>query len=139
MKTTSVIMLAAIPFCGAFTTIAQTWTQTSAPTNVWSSIACSADGTKLFACGGGGIFLGRAGPVYISSDGGATWTPTGAPSNYWASIASSADGTKLVAVAGFSNMSGGLYTSTDGGSNWTSNNIALQIWRSVASSANGSN
>ena len=139
MNAIRIISLAVITLCGGFTAIAQTWTQTSAPTNVWSSIACSADGTKLFACGGGGIFLGRAGPVYISSDAGATWTPTGAPSNYWANIASSADGTKLVAAVGFSSMSGGLYTSADGGSNWTSNNIAPQFWRWVASSANGSN
>lgn len=119
---------------------AKTWVQTSAPTNVWSSIACSADGTKLFACAGGGAPLtGDPSPIYASTNGGLTWKQTSAPSNYWASIASSADGSKLIAVAGTSSMTGSLYTSADGGLTWRSNNIPPQHWTSVASSANGSN
>ena len=133
MKTMHLVSFAAMVFCFAFTASAQTWTQTSATTNSWSSIASSADGTKLFACAGGNfIFGGKPSLIYASSDGGATWTQTLAPSNSWKCIASSADGTKLVAVAG------SLYTSADGGSTWMSNNIAPQGWKSVASSADGS-
>src|SRR5262245_55536831 len=59
---------------------AQIWTQTSVPSTNWSSIASSADGTRLVAVGSGG--------VYISPDSGATWTPTSAPTTHrvnWAS------------------------------------------------------
>jgi photosystem II stability/assembly factor-like uncharacterized protein len=117
---------------------AQTWIGTSSPTNGWSSVACSADGKKLFACAGGGsTFAGNPSLIYASADGGLTWTPSYSPSNYWAAIASSADGTKLVAAAGSTTKTGGIYTSMDGGLNWTSNNVAARQWRSVASSADG--
>jgi photosystem II stability/assembly factor-like uncharacterized protein len=74
--------------------LSQVWTQTTAPTNYWNSIAASADGNKLVATvyGGG---------IYSSTDSGTTWKPTGAPSGMpWKTVASSADGTKLIA-AGF--------------------------------------
>jgi photosystem II stability/assembly factor-like uncharacterized protein len=140
-----VLMAAVVFFCAMViadnSAISQTWTQTAATTNMWSSIACSADGMKLFVCagsGGGTLFSGNPSPIYASTNGGSTWAQTGAPSNYWASIASSADGTKLVAVVGTSSRSGGIFTSTDGGLNWTSNNVTAKPWRSVASSADGS-
>lgn len=141
MKTVQLVSFVAMVFFVAFKASSQTWTPTSATTNVWSSIASSADGMKLFACAGGSwAFTHTLSPIYTSSDGGTTWAPqTGSPSNYWASIASSADGTKLVAVAGTASIAGGLYTSADGGLTWMSNNIAPQNWQSVATSANGSN
>src|SRR5262249_46429458 len=58
------------------------WTQTSAPTNGWSGVACSADGLRLVAVRGFGWFdapnSGR-GSIYTSPDAGATWTPATAP------------------------------------------------------------
>ena len=42
------------------------WTQTSAPTTVWQSLASSANGTLLAAGGNSG--------VWISTNGGMTWT-----------------------------------------------------------------
>ena len=65
----------------------------------WSSVASSADGSKLVA----GV---NGGQLYISTDSGLSWTPRESIRN-WYSVASSADGTKL--VAGDSN--GRLYTS----------------------------
>jgi hypothetical protein len=99
------------------------WTPRETDRN-WSSVASSADGTKLVAVVNGGL-------IYLSHDSGATWTPRG--SNWsWSSVASSSDGTKLVAV-----VSGGLiYTSTDSGATWTPQG-SNQAWRSVASSADG--
>jgi photosystem II stability/assembly factor-like uncharacterized protein len=118
---------------------AQSWTQTSAPTNYWSAIACSADGSKMVAVAGSSvIYSTRVSSIYISTNYGSTWIQTSAPSNYWVSVAASADGTKLVSVAGSTIYSGPIYSSTDGGNTWTSNNIAIQPWRSVASSADGS-
>src|ERR1035437_10152389 len=79
-------------------TFAQMWTQTSAPFAGWTSIASSADGTKLVAA------AGTAGGVYTSTDSGATWTLTSSPfsgSPDYAlptCVASSADGSKLVEI-----------------------------------------
>ncbi len=115
-------------FLGIQLALAQTWTQTSAPTNNWSSVASSADGSKLVAAVSGG-------GIYTSSDSGNTWVPNNnAPSNNWASVASSADGSKLVAV----DAGGGVYTSGDSGNTWGSNNVPANGWFSVASSADGS-
>lgn len=141
MKT---LVLMAITLCGLSAAMcpafAQTWTQTSAPTNYWISIAGSADGSKLFACGQSSATPLKPQPIYFSTDGGATWTLSGAPSNYWNSIASSADGMKIIAgVDGSGAGEDGFFLSNDGGLTWTSNNIIpVKKWVSVASSADGS-
>jgi ligand-binding sensor protein len=70
-----------------------------------SSVASSADGTKLVAVVYGG-------QIYTSTDSGVTWTPQASNRN-WFGVASSADGTKLVAVVD----GGQIYTSTDSGVN----------------------
>lgn len=115
-------------FLGIQFALAQTWTQTSAPTNNWWSVASSANGSKLVAVANGG-------GIYTSSDSGNTWVPNNnAPSTNWTSVASSADGSKLVAVDG----GGGIYTSGDSGNTWGSNNVPANGWFSVASSADGS-
>jgi hypothetical protein len=119
----------AILFCAVFNVPAQTWTQTTAPTNGWYSIASSADGTKLVA-------VADSGPIYMSSDSGTTWLPLNAPDNDWSSVACSADGNLLLAAG-----AGLVDTSIDSGGTWNSNAIP---WTnagniSVASSADGSN
>ncbi|HTY88745.1 MAG TPA: hypothetical protein VMB80_14855 [Candidatus Acidoferrum sp.] len=105
--------------------LAQTWTQTSAPTNNWVSIASSADGAKLVA-------VVNPGGIWVSSDSGSTWTQTSAPRSQWSRVVSSADGNTLAAlgtptlIGGFpTNLSytGSFYTSTDSGMTWMSNNI----------------
>jgi hypothetical protein len=104
---------------------AQTWTQTSAPSNSWAFVASSADGSKLVAAAIGGS-------IYISTNSGTDWTLTSAPSASWESVASSADGTKLVATG-----SGQIYVSTNSGSDWTLTSAPNNSWVSVASSADG--
>ena len=113
-----------------------TWVQASAPSNVWSCVASSADGTKLVA--------GGEPAVYRSTDAGATWIPTSLPSGYWNSVASSADGAKLVAVAGAlwdpgaSNYtSGAIYHSSDSSATWVRTAAPTGKWIAVASSADG--
>jgi hypothetical protein len=135
----------AIIFCGLFAAVdsafAQTWTQTSATTNFWSSIACSADGSKLVAVAGSSPFTARISPIYVSTNYGSTWSPITATSNYWTSVAASADGTKLIAGVGgigFPGHPGPIYTSTNGGATWISNNVPVLNWRALASSADGS-
>lgn len=99
----------------------QNWTLTSAPTNAWYSVTCSADGSRIAAAA-------NPGPIYLSADGGATWAPAqSAPSNTWYSIACSASGTNLIAAGG-----GAVYTSVDAGISWRSNQVN---WSATASTA----
>jgi formylglycine-generating enzyme required for sulfatase activity/photosystem II stability/assembly factor-like uncharacterized protein len=96
----------------------------------WTSVASSADGSKLVAVGDGHI--------HTSTDSGATWTKSG-PWGYWTSVASSTDGVKLVAVSnGADQDHGNILISADSGVSWTQKGIDQRNWVSVASSSNGS-
>jgi len=76
---------------------------TSAPATNWTSIATSADGTRLVAAAGG-LSGGYVGPIYFSTNSGSTWTITDAPFINWTSVASSADGSRLVAASAYSGI-----------------------------------
>jgi hypothetical protein len=108
---------------------AQAWILTSAPITNWSSIAMSADGTKMVA----GV---ADGPIYISVDSGYTWTNTGAPSANWSFVASSADGNTLAATMSVG-PGCGLFTSTNAGLTWSQSSITDLILPVVAMSADG--
>ena len=96
-------------------------------TAYYSSVASSADGTKLAAVAYGGT----GGGVYVSSDSGVTWLQANAL--LLLAIASSADGTKYLATDGEY-----LYTSSDSGSSWQTRIMApTGAWLCVASSADG--
>src|SRR5476651_674465 len=110
MKLVKILMLIAAVWSGLNFACAQTWTQTSAPSNYWASVASSADGSKLVAA----VISGSGGSIYISTNSGTDWTLTTAPSVGWYSVTSSADGTKLVAAG-----NGLIYASTNSGSDWT--------------------
>jgi len=107
-------------FCSA-----QEWTATGAPVTNWSSVASSADGSKLVAAVRGGL-------IYTSTNSGSTWVATSALSNSWLSVASSADGAHLVAAGG-----GLIYASTDSGSTWQPTGGGADYWGRIASSADG--
>jgi hypothetical protein len=85
------------------------WTTTSAPQEVWESVASSADGNKLVA------IENSYGGIYTSTNAGATWSLRNLTSLYphWNSVASSADGCRLV-VAG----AGKVIFSADSGATW---------------------
>jgi hypothetical protein len=101
------------------------WQQTGAPNESWSSVASSADGSRLVAAANG--------PIYTSTDSGATWQQTSAPFTNWVAVASSGDGTKLVAV-----VDGGLiYSSTNAGGAWTATTAPSRQWKSAACSGDG--
>ena len=116
-----------------------TWTARTAPGDApWSSIASSADGTKLAAVG-----LGTQ--VWTSDDSGVTWQ--GRETNRdWDSVTMSADGTRM-AAATLQTTNGGnngrIYTLEQtpgrpfGEGIWVPR-AEPQMWRSVASSADGS-
>ena len=104
----------------------QTWTQTSAPTANWTSIASCADGSNLVAVVGGG-------PIYCSTNSGLNWAIADAPVTNWRSVACSAGGTRWVAVV----SDGGIYLSTNSAATWTSTSAPSQDWQAVVSSADG--
>jgi len=108
-----------------------TWTQSSGMSDVWNSVACSADGTKMAAIAG---FDG----IYISTNSGSTWFLAGLSTHqfFWDSLAISADGTKWLA-GGDDN---GVYFSTNSGVSWTMVIAPIgysTYWTSVAASADG--
>lgn len=126
---------------------AQTWMQTSAPTDAWVSVASSADGTKLAAAST--LIQSGTGQIYNSTNSGLNWTvQTNAPATEWSRVASSADGNKLVAVeairiensiAESNSPTTGIYTSSDSGVTWTlqTNAPSVMFWTSVVSSPDG--
>jgi len=126
MKTFRILLVASTALLTANFALAQTWTQTSAPSNFWASVASSADGCKLVA----GAYPG---PIYTSTNYGFEWTITSASNQDWDCVASSADGTKLVAVSD----NGPIYVSTNSGTTWTLTRAPSEYWCSVASSADG--
>ena len=121
-------LFAAIAAGSAF---AETWTQANAPTNnLWTGIASSADGTKLFAV------AANDNAVYTSTNSGASWISNNVPNNAgaWSAVASSADGTKFAAAQNY----GGIYISTNSGVTWQQSSAHDSQWHSIASSADGS-
>lgn len=114
-----------------------TWTPTAAPTNAWSSIALSADGTKLAGAASDDA-VGNYGSIYLSSDSGATWARAGAPTNRWYAITSSADGTRLGAVAVYDPSGNyvGIYISTNSGASWSQGGPSNN-WFCITCSADG--
>jgi len=110
----------------------QTWIATGAPSDEWSAVACSADGSLVVAASN----PGRAGQIYVSTNSGTNWSVASAQAVNWDSVACSADGTRAAA----SSYGGGIYLSTDVGMTWTSNNVPGVVnggWESVSLSADG--
>ena len=111
----------------------QTWIPTGAPSNSWSAVACSADGSKVVAATTGNSPTGQ---IFISNDGGTNWTPTGAPLEGWTLVTSSADGTRLAALAAVAKF--GAYTSTDSGAAWVWHKGPPYAYGTLDCSADGS-
>jgi hypothetical protein len=108
---------------------AQTWSGTSAPTDVnWVSVASSADGTKLVAAGGYPTWS-----VYVSANSGASWTETTQNIGFGC-VACSADGTKVVGVQ---NNNDYVFTSTNSGVTFAQTSAPQCYWLFLTSSADG--
>src|ERR1017187_9299890 len=91
----------------------------------WDSIACSADGTKVYAA--------SPGEMVASTDSGVTWASRNT-SQGWHFVTCSADGTKLAASCGDASS---VFTSTDSGTTFTVRSDTPGYENSIASSANG--
>jgi hypothetical protein len=118
-----------------------TWTQSSAPSNFWTCVASSADGSRLAAVAAdsqqgkpGSQYNHQYGDLLVSADSGATWTKTAAPNLSWAVVSLSANAAELGVGGGF------LYTSSDFGGSWTRSLGPLpgQAFSSIACSTDGS-
>jgi hypothetical protein len=108
-----------------------TWAMSGVPNWEWSSIALSADGTKMVASASDPDYNEY---IFVSSDSGATWISNNVPGSSRVYVASSADGTKLVAAANL----GSIFTSTNSGTTWQTNSGPITgFLYSVASSADG--
>lgn len=94
--------------------------------NCWSSMACSANGSKL-------VVAATNGPIWLSTNAGANWFNADISPQVWTGVAESADGSSIVAVA----QNGPIYISTNSGSAWTSNTVPPYPWGSVTISADG--
>jgi photosystem II stability/assembly factor-like uncharacterized protein len=127
MKTLWGILLAAGLMPAGLTVSAQTWTQTSAPTNTtWNSTACSANGKYIIASGGFPF------TVSTSTNSGATWMTNNPPWTGGTWVSASAEG-RFVAAVTFNS----IYISTNFGSSWIPTGAPTNLWRTVASSADG--
>ena len=102
----------------ATTGSAQSWVSVGPPgSNYWTAIACSADGTKLYAASD---YNGRN-YFFTSTNFGSTWVSNALPAPVLTctSIAALANG-QLLAI----NTAGGyVFTSTNSGTTWISNNV----------------
>jgi hypothetical protein len=81
MKTIpSLLVLAVAVDLGQARVISSSWRPTSAPSQNWTSVASSANGSRLVAA--------ATGPIYTSGDSGVTWQLASAPLTNWAAVAS---------------------------------------------------
>lgn len=111
---------------GNFLSYGQTWYQSDAQAADWTSIACSASGTKMMATAS----AVSGGSVYFSDDSGQSWEAIGPSTALWQAAAMSADGTALFAAVN----SGYIYLSTNFGSTWSTVSSS-QDWLSIACSS----
>ena len=117
---------------GNFLSYGQTWYQSEAAAEDWTSIASSSDGTKMVATSS----AVSAGNVWVSGNSGLSWSGTSASgdASVWQAAASSADGTKLYAAAG---NGGSIYFSTNSGTSWSPLASSATSWTSLACSSDG--
>jgi hypothetical protein len=119
-----------------------TWANSSYSTT-GGEIACSADGSKVFAanttsyaCSGNGTYVAElsGNKLWYSINGGSAWTQiTTVPSGTLGCLGASSDCTRM--VLGVSN--GLLYASSNLGANWTSLTISNQFWSGAWMSPDG--
>jgi len=123
------------------------WTTNTGPgNNYWTSVACSADGTKLFATevtSQVGFAQPQFGLVHVSTNSGASWdNGVSSAALNWMSIACSSNGNFVVAASANqayfgSYPSGIVYTSTNSGQSWQLSYAPDADWWSVACSSDG--
>jgi hypothetical protein len=111
--------------CDAGTTI------NTSDTGYITGIACSSDGTIVYACT-------ATGKIYKSTNSGVNYSvltnsPTATTGNVWSSMACSSNGNVVVVARTI----GLIYLSTDGGNTWISGNSVSGSWHWIDVSSDG--
>jgi len=128
-----------------YSLFALNWSQTTALTQNWSFICCSASGQYQSACTDMlGTITGTSG-IFYSADYGQHWTISNAPSLNWADVCCSGSGQYQVACAYYvapagpnPAVNGGIYYSSDYGHTWTlSNSDPTLYWSGLCISSSG--
>jgi photosystem II stability/assembly factor-like uncharacterized protein len=96
-------------------------------TQLQSSLACSADGSKL-------VLAASGNSIYISTNFGVNWSQTATPRPLWSHVVCSADGSRIIAVSN----DGLVFGSVNGGATWNSLTNPYQYWVGIAASADAS-
>jgi photosystem II stability/assembly factor-like uncharacterized protein len=110
-----------------YSTYGNTWTQSAASNQVYSSISLSSSGKYQSACVNGG-------GIYYSNNYGENWTQSDASSNNHSSIAISSTGQYQISGV----YGGRIYYSNNYGENWTVNsNTSNYSYTSVSMSSDG--
>ncbi len=117
------------PVCGR----AQSWHLVSQfPAS--ESLACSANGEKVFACS-------TNGQIFYSYDSGTNWMLADAPATNWGAISCSADGKVLAALANVSDPVRGdlvlVFVSTNNGSSWFASGLHESVQSGVEITPDG--
>lgn len=108
-----------------------TWLAAGGLPGITLSLAASADGTRLVACGYQSAG-GYTGYLSTSINSGQIWTVRES-STHWNAVTVSAEGSILAAAAG----EGQIHVSTDSGNTWVPR-AGIQPWHYVVCSADGS-
>jgi len=110
------------------------WRTNSPPiSDVWSSIASSADGNRLIVAAGASQYTGT---LFTSTNAGVSWISNNLPKQYWGGVASSADGKTLVAMV-VQGYLGPIYISTNAGFSWSLTSAPTTNWGAITISADG--
>ncbi len=111
---------------------AQTWTQYAAATNnYWPYVACSADGSTVFAAQDDPYKNVRG--IYKSTNSGKSWFVTSAPTNgIYHGVVVSADGNRVTLAS-----AKGMYSSTNAGNSWFLVGATNADWWNLIASADG--
>jgi photosystem II stability/assembly factor-like uncharacterized protein len=108
------------------------WAKVNAPSSAYEYVACSADGTTVYA--GTPDQGGSLNTIFRSHDSGQTWTDLGTFGN-WQGVSCSYDGQVVAAASGFNNSD--FIYSTNGGTNWNAGPSDNTVPEWVAVSGNG--
>jgi hypothetical protein len=95
------------------------------PSQNWTGIAMSPDGTDLAACV-------QVGQIYVSTNGGMNWSSTG-PIENWTAVTCAANPGMFFACPN----AGGVYVTMDSGANWNLTAAGSGQYTDVASASDG--
>lgn len=115
------------------------WSVLNTPALYYDSLACTADGKRLFASAAGVAGLPATNVVpALSTNAGVTWKSLQVYNYAWQAVSMSADGSHLAGVTHYVGSSiGPIFYSTNSGLTWTSATGTVRSWSALATSGDG--